>query len=135
MTARVIVCGSRSWRDRQAISNRLYSLVTENGWRYPEPVIVHGKCPRGADRLCDEEAGKAGLLTEPHPADWDGYTAEDFKRFGRKGAGRKRNEEMAELGAVLCIAFWDGRSTGTKDMIERATRHGIPTEIVYPASL
>jgi hypothetical protein len=40
-----------------------------------------------------------------------------------------RNEEMAALGADLCIAFWDGRSTGTKDMVDRAYDHGIEVEL------
>ena len=83
------------------------------------PTIVHGKA-RGADRLADDEAGKAGLLTEPHAADWD--------RYG-KSAGRIRNEEMAALGADLCVAFWDGRSTGTKHMMDTAAAHGIPVEV------
>jgi hypothetical protein len=37
---------------------------------------------------------------------------------------------MAELGADLCIAFWDGRSKGTSHMIETARSHEIPVEII-----
>ncbi len=118
---RIIVCGSRRWHDRTVIAATLNEVVLEHDCHFPDPVIVHGKCPRGADRLADEEAGKAGLLTEPHPADWG--------RYGKR-AGFVRNEEMAELGADLCIAFWDGTSTGTADMLERAEKHGIPTRVV-----
>jgi hypothetical protein len=115
---RVIVCGSRGWHDRDKIAERFHALVLTHAPHYP--VIVHGNA-RGADRLADEEAGKAGLLTEPHPADWDTHG---------KAAGFIRNEEMAKLGAALCIAFWDGRSTGTQDMMTRAEKHGIPVEVV-----
>lgn len=77
--------------------------------------------PPGVDRIAYQEAQKLGLLVEPHPAFWDAHPG--------RSAGFVRNEEMAALGADLCIAFWDGRSNGTYDMIQRATRHGIPTEI------
>ena len=120
MTIRIIICGSRRWNDRQAIAQWLNEFVVERGYRFPDPVIVHGGA-RGADRLAEEEAGKAGLLTEAHPADWE--------RHGKR-AGLIRNEEMAALGADLCIAFWDGRSTGTRHMLDTARRHGIPTEVI-----
>lgn len=119
-TVRIIVCGSRHWTDRKAIADKLYDVVTERNLRFPDPVIVHGAA-KGADRLCEDEAGKAGLLVEAHPADWEAHG---------KRAGLIRNEQMAELGAVLCVAFWDGRSTGTAHMMDTARRHGIPVEVV-----
>lgn len=60
-------------------------------------------------------------LPEVHPAAWGS--------LGRR-AGPVRNERMAKAGADLCLAFWDGRSRGTADMIARATRHRIPVKIV-----
>jgi hypothetical protein len=116
---RVIITGSRGWTDRGRISERLAQL---------EPggcVIVVGydpekDRPKGVDRIAYQEAQKLGLLVEPHPANWDVLG---------KAAGFMRNEEMAALGADLCIAFWDGRSTGTKDMVDRAYDHGIEVEL------
>jgi hypothetical protein len=112
---RVLVCGSRNWHDRDRISARLAQLPGAD-----DTVIVHGNA-RGADRLAGEEANKLGLLVEVCPADWE--------RHGKQ-AGIIRNEQMAAAGADLCIAFWDGRSTGTFDMMKRATTHGIPLDIV-----
>jgi glycosyltransferase involved in cell wall biosynthesis len=40
----------------------------------------------------------------------------------------ERNRHMAKLGADLCIAFWNGTSTGTKHMIETAREYDIPVE-------
>jgi hypothetical protein len=120
LSARVIVCGSRRWHDRTVIADTLNALVLEHDWRFPDPVIVHGAA-RGADRLAEDEAGKAGLLTEAHPADWDAHG---------KRAGVLRNEHMASLGADLCVAFWDGQSTGTAHMMRTAEAHGIPVRIV-----
>jgi len=111
------VCGSREWRDpqaaRAAVADRLFDLPVD-------AVIVHGDA-RGVDRFAHQEAQKLGLLVEPHPADWS---------RSRKRAGLIRNEAMAALGADLCIAFWNGRSTGTRHMIEVAERHGIEVEQV-----
>jgi YspA, cpYpsA-related SLOG family len=118
MAVRVICCGSRSWNDRALIADTLGDLVLEHNWQFPNPIVVHGACPRGADRLVDEEAGKAGMITEPHPADWE--------RYGKR-PGFIRNEQMAAAGAILCVAFWDGKSNGTRDMLARAANHGIPT--------
>lgn len=121
MTGRVIVCGSRDWSDRERIAEQLNKVVVEFGYVFPEPVIVHGNA-RGADRLAAEEAEKAGLLVEAHPADWETYG---------KAAGLIRNTMMAKLGADLCIAFWDGRSTGTAHMLSQARKCGIPCKAIF----
>ena len=110
---RVIVCGTRRWHDRKKVADRLFDLPVDS-------TIVHGAA-RGADTIAHQEAQKLGLLVEPHVAEWD--------KFGR-GAGLIRNNEMAKLGADLCIAFWDGKSAGTQHMIETAKRYGIPVEVI-----
>jgi hypothetical protein len=40
-----------------------------------------------------------------------------------------RNEEMAEVSDAL-IAFWDGKSRGTRSMIEIARRKGLQVAVV-----
>jgi len=113
-TKRVIICGSRGWTDRKRIEDRLFRLP-------PDAVIVHGAA-RGVDRIAHQEAEKAGFIIEAHPAEWD--------RYG-KAAGLIRNKEMAQLGADLCICFWDGKSRGTLDMMEQAAACGIPIEVQH----
>lgn len=49
-------------------------------------------------------------------------------RHGR-AAGPIRNEEIAEVSDAL-IAFWDGKSRGTKSMIEIARRKGLQVAVV-----
>jgi len=120
---RVIVCGSRTWRDRERIAVRIARLLAEGSFSFPDPTIVHGAA-RGADLIAGEEAIKAGLLVETHPAAW-----EDLG----KAAGYLRNEKMAKLeGVELVIAFWDGKSNGTRHMIGVAEREGIPVDVVRP---
>lgn len=112
---RFIVCGSRTWEDAQAIRSVLQGL--EPG----EDTVVTGGA-EGADTLAHEIAVELGLLTEVYRADWS----------QGKGAGFARNEQMASLGANACLAFWDGQSHGTADMIERAEKHGIPVKKFLP---
>lgn len=127
---RVIVCGSRRWEDREAIANRLFDLPVGS-------IIIHGGAG-GADSIAGQEAQKLGLLVQPYKAKWyehdrEGRTAVPCscspKANHCKLAGFRRNEWMASLGAELCLAFWDGYSSGTADMVDRAEKHGIPIEL------
>ena len=60
-----------------------------------------------------------GLSVDEYPADW--------KQYGRR-AGFIRNMEMA-YNADMLIAFWDGRSRGTKDMIDKALSLGLDIHV------
>jgi YspA, cpYpsA-related SLOG family len=112
---RVIICGSRRWDDRKKIIDRLAELPGTS-------TIVHGRAANGADKIAHQEAEKLGLRVEPHPANW--------ARHG-KSAGFVRNKEMVDLGADLVIAFWDGKSNGTKHTMDLAEAAGIPVEVVW----
>jgi hypothetical protein len=113
---RVIVTGCRSWTDREAVER---AFVEHVGSRVV--AIIHGACATGADAIADEYAEMIGAEVERHRADWNKYG---------KSAGRIRNVEMSIAGADLCLAFWDGNSRDTRDMIEQATRAGIPVRII-----
>jgi hypothetical protein len=83
------------------------------------PVIRHGDA-KGADTLAGEYAMyDLGIDVDAVPANWDKYG---------KSAGRVRNADMA-TGAGMLIAFWDGRSRGTKHMIDIAMAQGIETHV------
>ena len=114
---RVIVCGSRTWSDRDTIAERLRELADVSD----HVTIVHGGCERGADLIAHEEADKLGFLVEMHKADWSLH--------GRAG-GPIRNEKMGSLGADLCIAFKNGTSRGTRNMVRVAQRLSIPVEVI-----
>jgi YspA, cpYpsA-related SLOG family len=114
---RILVCGSRRWKDRNAIIYRLADISPP----LDEVVIVHGNAG-GADRIAHQEAQKLGLLVEPHPADWE--------RYGKR-AGFIRNVEMLESGIDLVIAFWDGASRGTQHTMDEAAKREIPVEVIW----
>lgn len=110
---RVIVCGSRGWKDWTHIAHRLGQLPAKS-------TIVHGGA-KGADQMAARAAERLGHTVEPHLADWEMY--------GNR-AGYVRNREMARRGADLCLAFWDGDSPGTRNMIGLCREQGIPVEII-----
>ena len=119
MKTRVIVCGCRHFADRELCFGMLDSFL--QGKENVEIVTGHAK---GADLFAEEHAKEKGIELKVFRPDW--------KRYGR-GAGPIRNREMlayAEEGVPIVIAFWDGKSKGTGNMIETAREHGVDVHIV-----
>lgn len=85
-----------------------------------EPVEVISGCAKGADKLGEKFAKRFDLSLIRMPADW--------KRYG-KAAGMIRNKAMAE-DATHVILFWDGISSGTRNMAELAKKMNLVTEII-----
>lgn len=108
---RIIVTGGRDYTDGMTVVDA-FATIAENAGN--EPItLVHGNAP-GADRLAASRAAVLGWTIEAHPADWSTYG---------KSAGPIRNQQMADSGADLLVAFPGGR--GTADMIGRALTAGI----------
>ena len=81
--------------------------------------IVCGKA-RGADSLGEQYAKERGIPVRYFPADW---------RTLGQSAGYQRNTQMAQYADAL-VAFWDGRSKGTKHMIDTAQRFKLDIRVV-----
>ncbi len=75
---------------------------------------------RGADILGLLYAQDYKLGVKKFPADWDKYG---------KAAGPIRNQQMGDYADML-LAFWDGKSKGTKHMIDYMTKLDKPVVIV-----
>ena len=82
--------------------------------------IVSGGA-RGADALGEKYAQEHYYGLKRFPAAWS--------TFGRS-AGVIRNAEMAKYAAIL-IAFWDGKSRGTRSMINLAEKEGLKVYVYY----
>lgn len=77
---------------------------------------------RGVDTCAREYAKANGVkLTEYKP---------DYVKYGR-AAPLKRNVTIIE-GADLVLAFWDGKSRGTKFVIDNCRRLGKPVKVFVP---
>jgi len=122
------VAGSRHITDYQLVSQIISNTISK--YKILVTEIVSG-CADGPDTLGEQWALENGIKVEPFEADWNDITVPNAliktNKWGKQynaRAGFQRNERMAEYGDVL-IAIWDGKSSGTKDMIDRATKHGL----------
>lgn len=112
---RVIVAGTRSFANYEFLRAKMDCLLI----RCPEVEIVSGTA-RGADQLGERYASERGYPLKQFPADWDTYG---------KAAGYRRNEQMAEY-ADAAVVFWDGKSRGSKHMIDIAKAKGLALRVI-----
>lgn len=112
---KVIIAGSRGIAEYPLVER----AVRESGFQVTE---VFSGGARGVDCLGEEWARRNGIPVRRFPADWE--------RDGKR-AGFLRNEQMADCAEAL-IAVWDGRSPGTKHMIEIAKKRGLKMFILTP---
>lgn len=114
---RVLITGSRDWSHREVIDQELRKAWSSNVGT-GLPTLVSGACPTGADAIAEQFWRSHGLPVERHPAEWDKYD---------KWAGPKRNIEMVEAGADLCLAFIKNNSKGASHTTRLAREAGIKT--------
>lgn len=115
---RVVIAGGREFSNYVLLANALDKLLKEKAKTH-DIVIVSGKA-RGADSLGERYAEQRGYKVIEMPAQWDLYG---------KSAGYKRNEEMAKV-SNCTVAFWDGKSKGTKHMIDLTKQVGNSCRVV-----
>ncbi len=117
MLYKIVVAGSRNYENYNEAKLFLDACLAK--------VLKHNKVmflsggAKGADALGEKYAAEKGFPIKKHPANW--------AKYGR-GAGVIRNETMAtECDMVIC--FWDGKSRGTKSMINLAKKYGKPVKV------
>lgn len=115
---KIIIAGSRDFNDYELAKEKILYFVKNTFFNQIE--IVSGGA-RGADRIGEKFAKEYSLKMKIFPPDW--------QNKGKK-AGILRNQEMADYADCL-IAFWDGLSKGTMNMIEEMKKRNKPTRIVY----
>lgn len=113
---RVIIAGSRDFSDYDFLSCVMDRLLSN--YAQEDIQIVCGMA-KGADTCGERYAKEHGYKIRYFQADWD--------RYGT-AAGPIRNEEMARNADAL-VAFWDGKSPGTKSMIQLAQKYNLQIRI------
>ena len=109
---KVIIAGFRNVQDYKKVE----MAIGEADFNITE--VVSGGA-RGADKLGELYAHENFLPKTCFPAYWE--------QFG-KSAGYRRNEKMADYADAL-VAIWDGKSKGTKHMIDIMKAHKKPVYI------
>ena len=113
---KIIIAGSRSFSDYSTFNMVCKDIFSQiKGF----PIIISGDAT-GADQLGVKFAAENKIPVIHMPADW--------KLYGKR-AGMIRNRKMLEIADRL-IAFWDGASPGTANMIQIAKEKGIPVHVV-----
>ena len=117
---RVLVTGDRNWSDAALIQIELIKLIRP---RKPSDVILINGGARGADLLAKkigEQLGFWVVMYEPSRNMWP-------------AAGPIRNTWMLKEGLPnFVLAFHDDlrKSKGTKDMVKKVIRAGIPYRLI-----
>jgi hypothetical protein len=110
----VIIAGSRGITDYAKVR----ALILECEWAVSIQAVISGTAP-GVDRLGERWAREYGKSIIRMPADW---------QTNGIAAGYIRNVAMAKTAEGL-IAIWDGRSHGTRNMIDAMNKEGKPVFI------
>lgn len=136
---RIIIAGGRDFYKYDYLVRSVFDVLSDLGARNAYSGL--GKFEAGAQHKVEFISGTAAgadtlgerLVLEQNwqvyrfPADWNTYG---------KSAGYIRNEQMAKFAVSdnsygVLIAFWNGKSRGTKHMIDLAKKHGLEVYIFY----
>jgi len=88
----------------------------------PEFTTVLSGGAIGVDRAAERAAKERGLELQVLLPDW--------ARYGR-AAGPVRNAALVDA-ADFVVAFWDGKSRGTKNVLDHARHMVKPFAVVFP---
>lgn len=111
---KVIIAGGRDFKNFELIEETMREF-----YNHQQLEIVCGGA-KGADALGLLWAQQYDFLIRMFPAEWGDYG---------NAAGPIRNGQMAQHADEL-VAFWDGYSRGTKNMIETMQKLDKPIHIV-----
>lgn len=119
---KLIIAGGRNFNRYSTVISELRKVLSS----YHISQVVSG-CAKGADTL-GERAARHLVFSEEDiikfPANWELH--------GKKKAGILRNIDMADYVDIdgILLVFWNGRSTGTKHMIDTMRYRGLPVILI-----
>lgn len=114
---KIAIVGSRKYPKPK----KVYDFICGgNIWKNDQ--IISGGCKTGVDAWAESLAKTCDIPTIILEAEWDKYG---------KSAGAIRNQKIVDM-ADLVVAFWDGKSKGTKITIDMTKKAGKPLEVIMP---
>lgn len=116
---KALVCGSRKFKDKQYVYEVLKAFDVE--------LIISGGAKEGPDNYAVFYAHENNIPFKVVQAKWRNNGILD------RSAGIKRNHIMVDMLEPddIVIAFWDQKSTGTKDTIDYARKKNIKVYLYY----
>ncbi len=115
---KLAIIGSRSFDDYELLCR----MVSEH---YPQVSLIISGGARGADELARRFALGHGIDIREYLPEW--------KQHGRP-AGQIRNRFIID-DADAVLAFWDGRSKGTRGGLEYARKQGKGVLLIHSGTL
>lgn len=116
---RIIIAGSRTITDYHFLAKYMDDYIEMEDLD-PHGIEIVSGTARGVDQMGEQWAAFHQFPVIRFPAKW--------KTYGRS-AGHRRNAAMAEYATHL-VAFWDGKSRGTKSMIALGLKHHLNVDVV-----
>lgn len=113
---RIIIAGSRDYDNYEEAAKLIDEFIKDIDTS--NPVIISGGA-KGADKIGEEYAARNDLDCVVYRANWGKYG---------KQAGVIRNGEMAKNADCL-LAFWNGESRGTYNMINTAKKRKLKVRV------
>ena len=118
---KIIIAGSREVTDYEVVRR---AVIQSGYWKqFGKAIEVVSGTARGVDKLGEEFARVNDLVCHKFPADWDTHG---------KAGGHIRNRYMGDFAKATdgrLLAIWDGKSRGTKGMIDYAAQIGLETYV------
>lgn len=108
---------------REYSSEEHYAIVIreiQKVYRQEEVSAIVSGGAMGSDTLAERFAHQFNVPMEIYPAEWGKYG---------KTAGFKRNSDIVREADVI-FAFWNMKSSGTKDTVSKAKASGKPLYVV-----
>jgi hypothetical protein len=124
---KLIIAGSRSLDNYTSISKIIEEALREKDWEPAE--VVCGEAS-GVDTVGKYWANAKDIPVKSFPAKWKDLKAGGAivreNKYGKYNAraGFDRNEKMAVYADALLL-IWDGVSSGSMDMLDRAKKHNL----------
>lgn len=119
MIKRIVIAGCRNYNNYEEAEKFIDLCISRI--KIDNTLIFLSGCCQGDDILGEKYAIKNGYKIEKFPA--------ERKKYGNS-AGPKRNLEMAKV-CEYVICFGDGKSKGTKSMLNYAQQYNKPLRIKY----
>lgn len=119
---KLIVAGGRDFNDPMLLERVLIAMADVE--LADKAVSLVSGMARGADLLAHTFAKAYGIQCYEFPARWKHSNGSH-----NPSAGFIRNEEMGRYSDGL-LAFWDGKSSGTKHMINYMHRLNKPVTLI-----